>query len=483
MSSGQDVRRGIIIDATQQNLQTAINKLQAIERIKCFDAFHPETRPTAKQQEVFREIATVCCRYIVAGNQSGKSQMGAREVSWIFTHTHPYWDTRAQFGETPLLILVIGRVGEQVETELWNRKIKPFLEPGTYKEIRTGNSLQRVIHKENGNTIIFLSHHNVNEAREKAQAFTAAYVWLDEMPRSLSLLVELELRTIANNGRMLTTFTPLIRDPRIKDKIENVSLPVGKKYQFAMLDNPIYVGREAEIVERFKSVPEDERNARLYGEWFKGGMQVYDFDANRHIKTPRNYHPSWAHVECIDPAASGKAGLMLIANEPDTNYWYVVKAVYIKGVAPTDLLAEVAEQTKGYNVVRKVCDPHETWYIKEAAKQKRYYTGVYKKNERKHELIKNLGESLNHKIFVTEWVPLLADELDSCMWSEDRVDKIIGASRFHLLDCLQYGLDNLPKMSETPRAKTWEQELRQANAKRVARKGKLLARRRSGWKR
>lgn len=469
-------------DIIQTNLHTAINKLKSIERIKCFDAFVADSRPTEKQQQVFRDIATVMCRYVVAGNQSGKSQMGAREVSWIFNHQHPHWDTKKQFGDTPILILVIGRVGEQVETELWGRKIKPFLEPNTYKEIRTGNSLQRVVHKDNGNTIVFLSHHNVNEAREKAQAFTAAYVWLDEMPRSLSLVVELELRTIANNGRMLTTFTPLIREPRIKDKIESVELPVGKKYQFAMLDNPIYQGREEEIAQRFASVPEDERNARLYGEWFKGGMQVYNFNT-KDIITPKNYHPNWVHIECIDPAASGKAGLVLLANEPDTNKWYVVKAVYIKGVAPTDLLEEVAQQTKGYNIIRKVCDPHETWYIKEAAKQKRYYTGVYKKNERKHELIKNLGEALNHKIVITEWVPLLIDELDSCMWSEDREDKIIGASRFHLLDCLQYGLDNLPKMSETPKPKTWEQQLRSDNKKRVERKAKLLARRRSGWRR
>lgn len=469
------------MSVVQQNIETAIEKLKSLERQNCFDAFNLDSRPTEKQLSVFRDIAKVSCRYVVAGNQSGKSQMGAREVSWIFNHQHPHWDTKAQFGDTPILILVIGRVGEQVETELWNRKIKPFLAPGSYKEIRTGNSLQRVIHKGNGNTIVFLSHHNVNEAREKAQAFTAAYVWLDEMPRSLSLLVELELRTIANNGRMLTTFTPLIREPKIKDKIENAEYPVGRKYQFAMLDNPIYADREEEIRERFKNVPEDERNARLYGEWFKGGMQVYNFDSKHDIRTPVGYHPSWAHVEIMDPAASGKAGLLLLANKPETNEWYAVKGLYIKGVAPTDLLDEVEKHTEGYNIIRKVCDPHETWYIKEAAKRKRYYSGVYKKNERKHELIKNLGEALNHKIFVTEWVPLLIDELDSCMWAEDRVDKIIGASRFHLLDCAQYGCDNLPKMSETPKPKTWEGELRQANKKRLERKARLISRKGRRW--
>ena len=468
------------------NLRIAINKLAALELSKCFNAFDRDSRPTPKQEEVLRDCATVSSRFVIAGNQSGKSQLGAREVSWVFTHSHPYWNTKAQFGDIPLLILVIGRVGEQVETELWSRKIKPFLDESCYKEVRTGNTLQRVVHKENGNTIVFLSHHNVNEAREKAQSFTAAYVWLDEMPRSLSLVMELELRTVANNGRMLTTFTPLLRDPKIKNKVENCKAPVGKKYQFGMLDNPIYQGREDEIRERFKDIPEDERNARMYGDWFKGGQQVYEYDPTKHNHNPDNYHPSWPHIEVVDPAASGKAGYVLLANRPGNAGWYVVKAMYLKGAAASDLLDEIEKHSQGYNIIRKVSDPHEAWFIKEAAKRKRYYSGVYKKNERKYELIKNLVTAIKeYSIIITDWVPDVEEELNTCMWAEESENKIVGASRFHLLDCLQYGVDNLPKVKEIPQATTWEHELKQANRKRLEKKakmiGKLAKRRSRSW--
>jgi hypothetical protein len=41
------------------NLNIAMEKLKAIERRKCFDAFKPDTRPTEKQLDVFKDIATI----------------------------------------------------------------------------------------------------------------------------------------------------------------------------------------------------------------------------------------------------------------------------------------------------------------------------------------------------------------------------------------------------------------------------------------
>jgi phage terminase large subunit-like protein len=313
-----------------------------------------------------------------------------------------------------------------------------------------------------------MSHHNVNEAREKAQSYTAHFVWVDEMPNSLSLILELQLRVQANNGRLLCTFTPLLRNKAIKDLIENGKAPLGRKFQFGMLDNPIYKGREQEIMDRYKDVPEDERRARLYGEWFKGGKFVYRYDLAKQGRNPDKYHPSWPHLEVVDPAGTGKAGFMLLANQPGTGSWFVVKAEYVPGAAATDLLEEFKKRTEGYNIVRRVCDPHETWFIKEAAKAKRAYMGVYNKKERKMELIKNLQEALTHeRIIITGFVTDLADELDTCMWSESKDGKIVGSSRFHLLDCLQYGTDNLPKIVDDPRPKTHDQLLREANRKRI----------------
>lgn len=476
------------------NLRVAIEKLKTMERDNCFDPFVPDSRPNEKQQAVFEAIKDIYARFVVAGNQTGKSTIGARETAWIFEEKHPFWDTNKLFPNQPLLLLVIGRVGEQVESELWARKIKPFLTPDSYKEVRMGNSLQRVIHKESGNTIIFMSHHSINDAREKAQSYTAHFVWVDEMPNSLSFIIELLLRVQANNGRFLSTFTPLIRNADIKKYVDSAEAPLAKKYQMAMLDNPIYKGREAEVLKRYDNLPEDERNARLFGEWFRGGQAVYNFDPEKQLHQPEGYLPSWTHVEAVDPAASGQAGFILLANEPGSPQWHVVRAEYIKGAAASDLLDEIEKRTKGINIIRRISDPHEAWFIKEAAKRKRYYMGVYKKNERKNELIKNLQESLNDgKILVTPWVPLLSDELTTCMWKEG-TDKIVGASRFHLLDAVQYANDNLPKTETLAKPMTFDQALKEANRERIKKEkvslskksspiGRIVARKGKRWRR
>jgi phage terminase large subunit-like protein len=406
---------------------------------------------------------------VVAANQTGKSASGAREIAWLFENKHPYWDTEEHFPNTSLLMLVIGRVGPMVEEELWNRKIRPLLTPDCYKKHTAGGVLQKVVHKENGNTIIFMSHHNINEAREKAQGYVAHYVWLDEMPSSVSFLAELETRLIANRGRLLATFTPLLRNREIKEKIEALAAPIGKRYKWAMLDNPIYKGREAELLQQYAGLPEDERNARLFGEWFRGGRGVYNFDPEKQCEDPAGYHPSWPHLLVVDPAGSGKAGVALIAHKPGTESWYVVRTLYLKGAAASDLLDELDKLTEGYNIMRRISDPHETWFIKEALKRKQYYLGVEKKRDRKVELIKNLQEALNTgKLKITTWVPEALAEIESCMWDENKDDKIIGASRFHVLDCLQYGVDRIPTIKEIPQAKTWEQRMRESHKKEIA---------------
>lgn len=424
----------------------------------------PESRPTGKQQAILEDIGTYPVRILRAGNQSGKSAIGAREVSWIFNNEHPHYTTP----DRPLKLLVIGRVGEQVETELWRSKIKPFLPPGTYKEVRIGNILQRVEHVSNGNLIIFMSHHNINEAREKVQSFVLDYVWLDEQVSSLSFFIELMMRIQANQGRLFWSYTPLIRNHELVKYADNLDPKVGKLYTLNMLDNPKYDGRHEEILAQFKHMSAAEREARLFGTPFSGDNAVYDFSVDDHIAAPVDYDPSWRHIEIIDPAASGKAGYALLTENPTSGRWYLIREDYIAGAAASDLLPKITKLTGTVNLSRLISDPHETWFIKEAAKQGRTYSGVVKKNERKQELIKNLQEALySGKLKIAPWCIKAIEEFSTCQWAETGKDRIIGASRFHLLDCLQYGVDNLPQPIKQLPPTTWEGWLKKANKDRL----------------
>jgi len=389
----------------------------------------------------------------------------------VFENTHPYWKPMSRTRK----ILVIGRVGEQVETELWRSKIKPFITPGTYKEVRTGNVLQRVESLVDDAVIIFMSHHNVNEAREKVQSFVLDYVWMDELADSISLIMELALRVQSNRGRFLLTFTPLLRSPAVKRWIEGLTDPVGRVYRLNMLDNPIYAGREHEILLRYATLPESERRARLYGEWFTGDLAVFSFKEERNVEDPEGYHPSWRHVEIVDPAASGDTGFMLLAQKPSTGRWYVVRADYIKGSAATDLLNVIERKTAGLNIVKRVYDPAATWFAKEALHRKRLYIGVNDKSRRKTELIKQVEEALiQQTISIASWCTDLKEELSTAQWEDTGREKIANSTKYHLLDCLQYGLDNLPKDELISKPVTYDQWLKQANQERKRKEAQRL---------
>lgn len=452
----------------KQVLAAAIRKRDLLKRRDAFDAYVPDSRPYDKQQEVLDDIHKYMLRYVTSGNQSGKSQLAGKECAWLFEDNHPTFKPKEIWGDRPLVMLILGRTSKQIDEVLWGEKVKPHLDPQCYHEHRVSQALTSVKHKTNGNTIIFISHNNVNEARANSQAFVAHWVWLDEMPDSVSLFAELEMRVIANRGRFLATFTPLIKNMEVKNKIENVDARIGKKYQFSMLDNPKYKGREDEVLAQFAHLPEGERKARLYGDWFFGDRNVYSF-RDHFRQNPDNYSQSWRHMEVVDPAASSDSGYTLWAECPSTKVWYCIKAKYIPGDAASELLQAFQRESAGYNVIKRRTDPHEVFFIKEANKAKVFYEGVYAKNAGlKMDLIKNVQEMFNNgRIKITTWAgDDIIQELLSCQWSETKSDTILFKSRFHILDTVQYFCYDIPKPLDIPVHMEWEAQIRFAHKQR-----------------
>ncbi len=473
-------------------LALAIRRKEALAREQCFNPRDLNSRPTGQQQAAIDAINDVSERYVLGGNQSGKSNLGGRECSWILTNSHPSWKKAP---DHPLLMLVIGKTHKIVKEELWEAKIKPFLTEGTYKIYKEGSALTSVVH-DNGNRILFFSHKSPEECREAVQAFVADWVWLDEMPASYRLLTELHTRCQANSAPFLATFTPLLRNAEIKNHIEKGNPRLIQKYFLHTYDNPVYTDDQlADMKEKHALMSQAERETRTLGAWYAGANAVYDFSPDRNCEYPPNYHPAWRHLESVDPAAGGKAGYALLAEDPVTATWYVIKDEYIEGKAPSELLAAVEKLSEGVNLVKQIADSHETWFIKEAELHKKWYEIPRKKTQRKNELIKNLQEAITQgKVKVAPWCQKLIDEFISCQWSESG-DKIVNFRHYHLLDCLQYAVDCLPEPAKEPVIRTFHQEMREKHharkaveAQRARGGGKAYARimpnkRRSRWRR
>ncbi len=433
-----------------RQLALAIELYTARSLDHCFDPFDPESRPTARQDEIYRDCGVVPYRWVIGGNRGGKTATPPREISWILMGKHPYWTRPASWGNEPLTIIIAGQDRKMMELMIWEKKLKPFLNPDDWKEVRQGMALQYVTHRTTGDQIIFISHSDSSERNRKfMQGYKAHYVWLDEMPSSFAILEELQRRTDDTQGPFIATFTPKHRNMQIRKIVDAAKLPIAKKYFLPKLDNPIFKGREAEERAKLDGYSEAYKNTVLHGAWMAGEDAVYLFNPETMMMPlPDNYSLQWRHVEAVDPALKSKFGFTLWAEDPMTGQWYLARSDYIEGIYdPQSVYEQVQKMTAGYNICRRVCDPHEVWYIQTANsnKCKPAYISPYNKNARKGELIKNFQASLGKDVIIPGFNTKFLEEIDDCRWSESQENKIVNASSFHLLDSAQYFVDCRPK--------------------------------------
>lgn len=451
---------------TDRLLAAAIRRRDMLAIQECFDPVDPSTRPTLEQQRVIDDFGITKTQWIVAANQSGKTQVCSRILSWFITETHPSWTRPESWGDEPLLAVIIGKSGKILEESIWP-KIKSFLEPGTYKEVKQGNALQK-IEFHNGARIVFQSAENPGQAAERIQSYVAHFVWVDEMPPTIKLLTEALTRRNSRGGYFMASFTPLVVNRDIQKLVDAAQEPHQRRYRFRMFDNPVYAdpSKQAEILADYATLPEHVRNARLYGDWTQSDDNLYQLDYDTAVENPEGYTPLWRHVEVVDPATQSKLGLTVWAEHPTTHIWYCVIADYVSGIfIPTEIIKEVQKRVSGLNIIRRIADTHEAWYINQASSMGYSYGTVYKKNNRKPELIKTLQQSLGSRIRIAPHCIGLIEELQEARTNPE-TGKIINASRYHLSDTAQYFADAIPKPLDVVVFSSQQEYLYKANEKR-----------------
>lgn len=381
-------------------------------------------------------------------HNSGKSAVGGRELAWLITDTHPYWNMPEDWKERPLQVLVIGKSRSILENELWLKKIKPFFAASDWREFRSGSSLQAVEHREKGHRIIFLTHSDGSQkAIDNLQAYDADIVWLDEMPSKLAVLEETQRRARRPGTIWFATFTPKSINIKIRKLVEAAKEPTSKRYRMSRLDVP-GVDIKTEM-EKLSGLTEAQKRTILEGDWAVGDTHVFEFDAERMlVSLPSDYSREWRHVESVDPG-SNRGGLTIWAEHPRTKIWFCVKAEYIDGLRdPVAFYDYCQEVTSRYNIVRRICDPAATPHIGHAAARKCTppYSVPFAKNQgRKEELMKNTQKLLsNGKIKIVEGVCAdLVDEFSNAQRND--AGKIINSHAYHLVDSVNYFGDLIPK--------------------------------------
>ena len=454
-------------DLLLRQLAAAAEQLKTRELLDTFDPTRPGSKPTPTQQEIIDAVLYRKARYIVvrAGNQSGKSSTGAKAFATMFREDGVTWQRPPEWTE-PLQLYVLGRTSKQVEESLHRRIISQVFEPDSIREIRQGGALQKVINKHNGNTILYFSHHNTNQAQQAVQSFTGHAAWCDELPHSERIIEELSKRVMINGGPTLLTFTPKVPNPGVKHFLDSLPERLALTVRLNMLENPAIDDEEKQIqLDTAKVMGEAMMNTILHGDWLVGERGVYNYSPGCVREVPSHYSPAWRHVESSDPAAASEHGLIVAAEDPATGFWYIVRSDYIKTKNPMETIQEVLRRTSGLNIVRRIYDSASTWYQQIAAAQGINYMPVYKKSDRKLDMIAATNQALGLNLFVAPWCTDLVDELQAAQWSEVNPTKISHAHNYHLTDALNYFVDNRPKYegNVSDQRLTWDQEIRQYN--------------------
>ena len=437
-----------------------LRALTASKLLSCFVATDLNSKPAGQSKLIITDTEHRG-HWIIGANRSGKTSVGAREFAWWFLGTHPFKQRLPEWGEAPLLMLMVGRTSQLITEEIWANKLKPLLPPGSYKTPqKDGAFLKSVEHATNGNRILFLSHHDAKNAREKIQGFTAHVVWLDEMPDDSSFLSELILRVSASgkvepgmtlSGYFYATFTPLVENENIKRIVDECAFPF-KKWKLTLEDNPIFAGwNSSQLDDMIMALSGDdiEYRARRFGDWYYSSERVvrgYDPIRNR-APLPFPYSPNLQHALIVDPAASGKVGCTLWVLEPNPALaaprWWCIRAVTLDGAAASLLVPQVE-----MNVVRgvrighrsRICDSSPSGFYKEAKLQGFEYVPVMDKGDTKLNSIEHINVAFfNRELMLVDSKD--TDELHienlQAKWKTDE-KAIVNSHKYHCLDTTRY---------------------------------------------
>lgn len=283
---------------------------------------------------------------------------------------------------------------------------------------------------------------------------------------------------------MLATFTPKFRNVEIRKVVDAAVEPQAKRYRLVKFDNPLFASPEARAVEiaKLDGYSDSMRNAVLHGEWMDADSLVHEFIPERHGGAPEEYHPSWRHIAVADPATESKLGLTVWAEDPTwvhlptgtrsgtpdldaagrpqagwTRTWWCVRAEYIAGIyTPTKIVKAVEDRLAGLNVVERIADSHEAWFIHQAADAGVTWRPVEGKTApgRKDTMIRNLQERMGSRLRIADWCTALVDELQSYERAPE-TGRIVKASRFHLIDTAHYFAWHLPEPTLDYQYATW----------------------------
>lgn len=286
-------------------------------------------RPYEKQRKFHALGASELERLLRAGNQNGKTFAGAAEMAYHLTGLYPDWWEGRRF-KNPILAwagsdtgettrdnpqrALLGQVGEMgtgaIPGDLIGEKARALGVAELYDYVK-------IKHKSGGWSTLRLKYYA--QGRQKWQGPPVDVVWMDEEPPQ-DIYSEALARTIATDGIIYTTFTPLLGMTDVCRKLLGGPGDVNMTIEDA---EHIPASERARIIAQF---PPHERDARTQGIPILGSGRIFPVEESTIAVQAFPIPKHWAHIGAIDFGWDHPTAAVHLAWDRDADTVYVVNA-------------------------------------------------------------------------------------------------------------------------------------------------------------
>jgi len=359
----------ILPDGEKKRLLKLLEEKREAERVKQLKYDRnllSRYAPYAKQKLFHAMGCTFNEVLFIAGNQLGKTLAGAFEMAYHLTGMYPIWWTGRRFSgairaicgseSNELTTKGIQRnlVGKPEDEMDWGKGAIPYdCIVSTTKKAGVPYALDSIIvkHVSGGNSVLKFASYD--QGPSKWQADTVDLVWLDEEPPH-DVYSEAVTRTIARNGYVYMTFTPLKGvSSVVKQFYPKPDNPYRNYVNMGIYDVEHYSAERAQQV--LAQYPAHERDARGFGTPMFGDGMVFSMNVDSVIVRPFVMPSHFRKLAAIDFGWNHPTAVVEIHWDEFNDVIYATNCYRAKEKTPPMVYAA----TKHWLGDTKVAYPHD----------------------------------------------------------------------------------------------------------------------------
>lgn len=342
----------------QLELLEALEQKEKYLKYHKFEGYFPDTGPFRrelypKHVEFMNASRKHLQRAIIAANRTGKTLMGAFEMTCHLTGLYPAWWKGRKF-KTPIKAWAASVNNESTKNILQFEMVGDPEDPGSgmiprdllgkkIKKPGVADALETVYVKHSSGNWSRLDFKSYEQGRDAFQGTKRQVIWLDEEPRDYGIYSECLTRTMDKfePGLIYCTFTPLFG---LSDVVMSF-MPNGKMPEGGVdPDNPHkFVAQvsweevphldEQQKAEILASYSKHEREARSRGVPSLGAGAIYPYLEENFVVEPFELPVWWPRTYGLD-VGWNKTAAIWIAQDPDSGIVYAYSEHYMSESPP-----------------------------------------------------------------------------------------------------------------------------------------------------